>query len=286
MQMPLPSRPPALVQEFRPPVMNAATGIDDATAGSVRRKLSDIERAHGVRVLFAVESGSRAWGFPSPDSDYDVRFIYLHPRDWYLSLVERRDVIELPLDAEDHDISGWDFRKAMQLLLRSNPPLYEWLVSPIVYREDGTTRTAMRALAERGYAGKTMGWHYLRMADRTYKAQAGGRETVKLKKYFYVVRPLCALIWLVEHGTLPPMNLAALLDGIPMAAQVRRTVDRLLERKSRSSELGLGKRLPVLDRWIERHLQRGEKHCQDLPAKTTILSEAEDYFRQVVKSQR
>ncbi|HUL09384.1 MAG TPA: nucleotidyltransferase domain-containing protein [Candidatus Acidoferrum sp.] len=266
--------------------MKAASGIDDATAESVRRKLAEIERAQGVRILFAVESGSRAWGFPSPDSDYDVRFVYRHPRDWYLSLVERRDVIEVPLDADDHDISGWDIRKAMQLLLRSNPPLYEWLVSPIVYREDGATMAALRALAERGYAGKTMGWHYLRMADRTYKTHAGDREDVKLKKYFYVIRPLCALIWLVEHGTLPPMNLAQLLDGIPLAAQVRRTIDRLLEQKSRSSELGRGKRLRVLDRWIERQLLRGEKHCHDLPAKTTILPEAEDYFRRVVDSQQ
>src|SRR5437867_10530124 len=113
--------------------MAFAPGMADATVASVRRKLAGIEEAHGVRVLFAVESGSRAWGFPSPDSDYDVRFVYLHPRDWYLSLVERRDVIEVPIDGDDQDISGWDFRKAMRLLLRSNPPLYEWLVSPIVY---------------------------------------------------------------------------------------------------------------------------------------------------------
>jgi hypothetical protein len=266
--------------------MKAAPAIDAATRESIQRKLDDIERAHDVRVLFAVESGSRAWGFPSPDSDYDIRFVYLPPRDWYLSLVERRDVIEVPVDGNDHDISGWDFRKAMQLLLRSNPPLYEWLVSPIVYREDGATMAALRALAERGYAGKSMGWHYLRMADRTYKAHARDRTDVKLKKYFYVIRPLCALIWLVEHGTLPPMNLAALLDGIPLAAQVRRTVDRLLDQKSRSSELGRGKRLRVLDRWIERQLQQGERHCQDLPAKTTILAEAEDYFRRVVDSRQ
>jgi uncharacterized protein len=225
--------------------MKAPPAIDDAMRESVQRKLDDIERAHDVRVLFAVESGSRAWGFPSPDSDYDIRFVYLHPRDWYLSLVERRDVIEVPVDEDDHDISGWDFRKAMQLLLRSNPPLYEWLVSPIVYREDGAIMAALR-----------------------------------------VIRPLCALIWLVEHGTLPPMNLAALLDGIPLAAQVRRTVDRLLDQKSRSSELGRGKRLRVLDRWIERQLQQGERHCQDLPAKTTILAEAEDYFRRVVDSRQ
>ena len=266
--------------------MASVPGIDEATVEAVRRKLAAIEQAHGVRILFAVESGSRAWGFPSPDSDYDVRFVYLHPRDWYLSLVERRDVIEIPLDQDDHDISGWDFRKTMQLLLRSNPPLHEWLVSPIVYREDGVTRAALRALAERSYAGRSMGWHYLRMADRTYKAHLRDREEAHLKKYFYVIRPLCALIWLVERGTLPPMNLAALLDGIVLPAQVRRAIDRLLEQKTRSSELGKGKRLRVIDHWIERQLPRGERRCNDLPAKTAIMGEAEDFYRRVVEAQR
>src|SRR5262245_34519988 len=227
--------------------MNTAPGIDDATAESIRRKLADIEGVHGVRILFAVESGSRAWGFPSPDSDYDVRFVYRHPRDWYLSLIERRDVIEIPIDSDDHDISGWDFRKTLQLLLRSNPPLYEWLVSPIVYREDGTTRSALRSLAEQGYAGKSMGWHYLRMADRTYKGHFRDRAEANLKKYFYVIRPLCALLWLVERQTLPPMNLGALLDGITLPAAVRQAMDRLLEQKTRSTELGKGLRLRGLD---------------------------------------
>jgi uncharacterized protein len=262
--------------------MTRVHAIDQETMETVRRKLEAVERDHGVRVLFAVESGSRAWGFPSPDSDYDVRFVYRHPRDWYLSLVERRDVIEIPIDAEDHDISGWDVRKALQLLLRSNPPLYEWLVSPIVYRQDGDTMAALRSLAERGYANRAMGWHYLRMADRTYKTHFGSRTEANLKKYFYVVRPLCALRWLVERDTLPPMNLAALLDGIILPADVRRAVDRLLKEKTRTSELGKGRRVRVLDRWIERDLARGEKRCGALAAKSSILAEAEAYFRQVL----
>jgi hypothetical protein len=256
--------------------------IDQKTTDRIRRKLEAVERDHGVRVLFAVESGSRAWGFPSPDSDYDVRFVYRHPRDWYLSLGARRDVIEIPIDADDHDISGWDVRKALQLLLRSNPPLYEWLVSPIVYRENGATMAALRRLAETGYAHKTMGWHYLRMADRTYRTHFGNRAEANLKKYFYVVRPVCALRWLVERGTLPPMNLTALLDGITLPAAVRRAVDRLLEQKTRASELGKGRRVRVLDRWIELELGRGEERCGALPAKTSILVEAEAYFRQVL----
>lgn len=262
--------------------MTAGVSIDDRTLQSVNRKLDAIERDHDVRILFAVESGSRAWGFPSPDSDYDVRFIYQNRRDWYLSLVERRDVIECPLDNDDHDISGWDLRKALQLLLRSNPPLHEWLVSPMIYRSDGTTMVAMRALAEHGYAQKTMGWHYLRMADRTYKAHFKDPDQANLKKYFYVIRPLCALRWLADRGTLPPMNLGALLDGVGLAAEVRRAIDRLLLQKTQISELGKGRRLRGLDRWIERELRRDEALCDRLPAKTIVLDDAETYFRRMV----
>ncbi len=264
--------------------MNASSSIGEETLRAIGRKLDAVERGHNLRILFAVESGSRAWGFPSPDSDYDIRFVYLHPRDWYLSLVERRDVIEIPIDEDDHDVSGWDFRKTMRLLLRSNPPLYEWLVSPIIYREDGGTMTALRALAERGYAHKSMGWHYLRMADRMYKAHFRNRTEANLKKYFYVIRPLCALIWLVERGILPPTNLASLLDGIALPAQVKRAIDRLLRQKTHSSELGKGKRLRVLDRWIERQLDRGEQRCNGLPAKSAILAEVENYYRRVVEA--
>src|SRR4030095_590913 len=115
--------------------MKVVSGIDDATAESIRHKLADIERAEDVRILFAVESGSRAWGFPSPDSDYDVRFLYVHKADWYLSIDPRRDVIELPIEGE-FDINGWDLRKALQLLIKSNPVLLEWLRSPVLYRGD------------------------------------------------------------------------------------------------------------------------------------------------------
>src|SRR5262245_50383978 len=264
--------------------MTATPTIDAGTMDAVRSKLEAVERTQGVRILFAVESGSRAWGFPSPDSDYDVRFLYRHPRDWYLSLIERGDVIEIPIDAEDHDISGWDLRKALQLLLRSNPPLYEWLTSPIVYRQDRTTMTALRGLAERGYAKKTMGWHYLRMADRTYKTHFGRQTTANLKKYFYVIRPLCALRWLVEREGLPPMNLAALLEGIDLGVGVRRAIERLLAQKTRTSELGAGRRLATLDRWIERELAAGEDRCGSLATKTPILAEAEDYFRGVIET--
>jgi len=91
------------------------------------------------------------------------------------------------------------------------------------------------------------------------------------------------LLWLAERPTLPPMNLGARLDGIALPPAARRAIDRLLEQKTRSSELGKGRRLRLLDGWIERQLGRGEQRCNDLPPKIMILAEAEDYYRRVVE---
>ena len=100
----------------------------------IHKELSTIEKRENLTILLAVESGSRAWGFPSPDSDYDVRFFYIRPREYYLSLEKRRDVVELPFD-DVLDISGWDFDKTLRLLRSSNPTLFEWVSSPIIYRK-------------------------------------------------------------------------------------------------------------------------------------------------------
>ena len=122
-------------------------GVEAEARAEIERRLAVIEAEDGVEILFAVESGSRAWGFASPDSDYDARFVYRHPRNWYLSVREARDVIERPI-LDDYDVNGWDLRKALRLLLKSNPPLYEWLRSPIVYRDHCGFRAALTDLAE------------------------------------------------------------------------------------------------------------------------------------------
>ncbi len=139
--------------------------------------LDKIESDYQVKILFSCESGSRAWGFPSSDSDYDVRFIYLHPPDWYLSidLESQKDVIELPID-DKLDVVGWDLRKALKLFRTSNPPLLEWLDSPIKYSEKYSTAEQMRQLAPTCYSPGACMYHYLHMA------QGNNREYLKGEK--------------------------------------------------------------------------------------------------------
>jgi predicted nucleotidyltransferase len=135
----------------------------------IRQILSSIEKDEEVQILYACESGSRAWGFASADSDYDVRFIYLRPKKWYLSinLEHKRDVIELPITS-GLDVNGWDLRKALQLFQRSNPPLLEWLGSPIVYLEKYSVIPRMRELREICYSPIACQYHYYKMAKGNY----------------------------------------------------------------------------------------------------------------------
>ena len=98
--------------------------VAEAVRTRVEAELSRLETEHQVTVLFACESGSRAWGFASPDSDYDVRFLYVHRLPWYLQVEPGRDVIERPLD-DELDVCGRELRKALYLLRRSNPTLLE-----------------------------------------------------------------------------------------------------------------------------------------------------------------
>jgi len=148
----------------------------------IKQKLSELKQTKNVRVLYACESGSRAWEFESPDSNFDVRFIYARPREFYLRLNEGRDVIEWQLD-ELLDINGWDLKKTLQLAYKSNPVLYEWFRSPIVYKDSKAAHMIREAIAPY-YKLKSSVYHYLHMAGGNYRRELEGRAEVKYKKYF------------------------------------------------------------------------------------------------------
>lgn len=219
----------------------------------VLRRLSAIEQADDVRIVFAAESGSRAWGFPSPDSDFDVRFIYVRPTTEYLRPSPRRDVIELPIDGL-WDINGWDLRKALLLLRKGNAVVVEWLRSPITYREVGPTAQALRVLASHFGDPASAIRHYHGLLHGQWRREFAGRDQVRLKKYFYAVRAALALSWVRLTKTIPPMSLPDLLAADIAPAALRAEIDRLLVLKDRTSEVGAGPRVAVLDAFIEAQL--------------------------------
>ena len=181
----------------------------------IETALDGIECDQDARILFAVELGSRAWGFASPDSDYDVRFVYKRNVREYVRIREQRDVIELPI-AGDLDINGWDILKALTQFRKSNPALLEWLHSPIVYRVQGTFAKNLRKLAAEHFSPRRMTYHYLSMAKQNYRLSIENKAEVSLKKYLYVLRPLACIAWLEQNDSPPPTSIHDTLAGIVM----------------------------------------------------------------------
>lgn len=227
----------------------------------IKATLREVEKRENVKILHCVESGSRAWGFASPDSDYDVRFIYVRPKDFYLRLDKTRDVIEWQLD-DTLDVNGWDLSKALTLLHKSNPTLFEWNASPIVYK---TTEewAGLATIINRYFVAKAGLYHYLSAAKSNYREYLKG-ETVRLKKYFYVLRPLLACQWILEQGTPPPMLFSELMDAY-LDASLKPEVLHLLERKRNTPEIGEGKRLDKVNTYIEHTMAALESHIKALP---------------------
>ncbi len=224
-------------------------------------KLREIEERENIRILHCVESGSRAWGFASPDSDYDVRFIYIRSPEFYLRLDKTRDVIEWQLD-DTLDINGWDIQKALRLLFTSNPTLFEWNNSPIVYKT--TPEWAeISGLITHYFKAKSGLYHYLNTARSNYREYLKG-DTVRLKKYFYVLRPVLACRWILEKQTPPPMLFTDLAEAC-LDENLVPVVNELLRLKMETPEMGTGPRIDVLNNYLDASIEELERTIRDLP---------------------
>lgn len=213
--------------------------------------LSGIEIAHGVRIVYACESGSRAWGFASPDSDYDIRFIFIRSEESYVSVQEGLDSIDLPLERE-LDAGGWDIRKAARLLGKSNGALVEWLHSPIIYRNEDGFRERWQAMAEEVFSPRASSDHYRGLAKQMLLGKLRD-ETVRAKDYLYALRALLAAKWIAATGTIPPVPFADLFNEASPAIQS--LIPKLLEHKTRTAENERMDRLPELDAFLHEFLE-------------------------------
>jgi predicted nucleotidyltransferase len=213
------------------------------------KELNEIEKNYDVKVICACESGSRAWGFASEDSDYDVRFIYVHPKDWYLTIADKRDVIEIPLDGE-LDINGWDIRKSLKLLSKSNSPLLEWLSSPIKYRNVRPVMNAFVELSTDAFLAESSCHHYLSMAQNIIANYYDGEE-VKIKSYLYSLRTILCCKWIIRRMNQPPMKIQDLLKEFLPSGELRELIDKLIYEKSRGVEAGNIKRSLIFEEYLK-----------------------------------
>jgi uncharacterized protein len=224
----------------------------------IMHRLANTEHEENVRILLAVESGSRAWGFASANSDYDVRFIYTHQPEWYLAvdLEERPDVIEYEI-TDEIDMNGWDVRKALRLFWKSNPTFIEWIQSPITYLESGNFTARARQLLPEIYAVESGIYHYRSMAKSNFHNYLYA-EKVPLKKYFYVLRPLLSVRWIEKYGTAAPIEFEKLLEIIDGNTALLADIQSLLVKKRELPEMGLSDPIASITSFIEEELNRLE----------------------------
>ncbi len=248
----------------------------------IQTELANLEKNENIKILYAVESGSRAWGFASKDSDWDVRFIYVHDYDWYLSINESKDNIETILP-NDIDLSGWELKKALLLFRKSNPPLLEWLRSPIIYKEDYSTSMQLRSAVKIYFNPKSCLYHYLHMANGNYEAYFK-EDTVKLKKYFYVLRPLLACCWIERMNEMAPMEFDFLIDKEISNSILKNEIYQLLSKKKNGIELSIGKRIPILDEFINEKLKYFKNFLNDFNFNNSPNTDfLNDIFRNTLK---
>ena len=261
--------------------------ISPEAAAYIRQRLDALAEAEGVRILFAIESGSRAWGFPSADSDYDVRFVYVRPKVDYLSVQEFRDVIETPTVDDPAlgvplDLNGWDLRKALRLALTSNPVLHEWLSSPIVYGSDPAAMQAIKDVAVQTADRDVLRYHYDRLCRSAWN-QMQSAESATIKRYCYALRPTLMLKWLACREDLPPMDMRQLCAGQHIDAGVLTDMAGLIDAKRSGVETDVASGVETLNRLISQQL--GE--IAPKPEKTDIgkhplLAVADDLFNRLL----
>ncbi|MGI8387213.1 nucleotidyltransferase domain-containing protein [Robertmurraya sp. P23] len=255
--------------------------------------LQQIEREYDVKVLYACESGSRAWGFPSMDSDYDVRFLYVHTKKWYLSIDQGRDVLEVPskdtLSISVHpllDMSGWELTKALRLYRKSNPPFFEWLHSDILYYEKYSTLEKLLAIEHKVFSPVTCLYHYVSMAKRNFRSYLL-EEEVHHKKYFTVLRPLLAGKWIISNHTFPPIEFDVLVKELVPIGPVRQSIEELIAQKRARAEHSLKLEPPirVLNEYLQQEFEYIERMMKDMKVsdKNTSTHLLNEIFRELLE---
>ena len=250
---------------------------------TILESLKKVEDQFNVKILYACESGSRAWGFPSKDSDYDVRFIYVHKKEDYLTIDQmgigtKRDVIELPIN-DLLDITGWELTKALKLFRKSNPPLLEWLHSEIVYYQAFSTIEQMQELSKSIFAPGSCIHHYLNMASKNFREYLQGEE-VRIKKYFYVLRPVLAAKWIEQYDEFPPLEFPELLDNLIPEGELKNEINTLLKRKLTGEELDQERKIQVINQFLTEEIARLRKYTKTLNNdRSNITPKLDSLFR-------
>lgn len=242
-------------------------------------KLAEIEKSNNIKIVFACESGSRAWGFPSPDSDFDVRFIYVRPINFYLSVAENTDHLSFAIN-DELDISGWDVRKVLQLIRKSNTTPFEWLQSPIVYLEDASFKNDLWKLCPNYFSQRANIHHYLGITKGAYDT-IQNEDEIKIKKLFYVLRPLLSAKWNLEKNSIAPMSIEPLMSLLP--SNLLEITNELIKIKSTAEEgyiININKELKA---YIESEFKTINEQSKELTKDIFEVDQLDEFFIKTIR---
>jgi len=247
----------------------------------IKKYLGALEKENNIKILLACETGSRAWGFASPDSDFDVRLIYTHSKDWYLSLSEKPDTIELMLENREIDISGWDLRKTLRLMSKSNASIIERIQSPFIYHADDLFLNDFSLLVTKTYSRIATIHHYLSMAKNAL-SEIENKEQIKLKRLFYALRAASVCRWICQKQEIPPIVFLHILEGLSFDTMLKRRIYELISLKARVSESYFHPYEADLIDYINQSLLIAQEESQSLPPAKFIMSDLDDFFIETI----
>jgi len=247
----------------------------------IKEKLKDLEQKHQIKVLFACETGSRAWGFPSPDSDFDIRIIYMHEVDWYLTLSNKKDTIEYMSDDGLLDITGWDIKKCLKLMYKSNGALLERVQSPIVYKEVNNISSLLKEYSEKCFSPITTIHHYWGLAKNSF-ADIDGKDELKLKKLFYALRATLACKWILEKDSVPPIIFQTMVNELSFDQDIKKKIFTLIELKLTRTERYMHSNEKKLNTFITDELVIAEKSMKNLSGRKEGEVNLDSLFRHII----
>jgi len=223
----------------------------------IQKLLARIEEEYGIKILYACETGSRAWGFPSPDSDYDIRMLYVHPKDWYLQLGSPADTIDRMFADRELDVSGWDLKKSLGLLWKSNAPLLERMQSPIVYKSDEQFLFEFKKIAETAYSPVAVMYHFLSMSKK-FQEDLINNDEYKLKRLFYALRTATATKWILEKSTAPKIVFWEMIEELDINEGLRERIQFLIALKATKNEDYIHSKEPLIENFIAQCIKNAE----------------------------
>lgn len=261
--------------------MQSILSINQHIQNQIQDTLAKLEKEQNIKILYACESGSRAWGFASVDSDYDLRFIYTHSEEDYLRILPQREEFDLFLD-NDLDLKGWDLKKVLRLILKSNATPFEWMQSPIIYKEVAGFRKELWQRSKDFFQPRSTMHHYLGLAQNAFRKGMVTEFEINIKKYFYVLRPLFAAMWVAKRGSIPPMTFGKLTVVLDDHPHIRKLVTDLWDIKKQASESDTIELIPELMDFLENQVEECYKVADGLEKESKSPATLDRFFAQQI----